>query len=220
VRQFSVGWWNDLARAIFGFQEHTPLALEDAIQAVAVFEDDRPEWAFVKHEVPFCTIDLSLAAQGAGEFGYIGIHNPLTSGVLGVVEQAHHSTASAALVQMQIGVEEAVFLGTILTSVPVFPLLDTRYLSPTFAGAGGMRLISGSFTAAEIAARVSMLHGTLTARNTTHDGHTSGVSFGPRFKGWVLAPGGFLLMMHAVANQVISAYFVGRERPLHKGTRA
>lgn len=220
MRQFSVGWWNDVARAIFGFQEHEPLALEDAVRAVAVLEAERPEWAFLKHEYPWCTIDLSLSAQGAGEFGYIGIHNPLASGTIGVVEQAHHSTAALALVQMQIGVEEAVFLGTILTSVPVTVPLDTRYQSPTFTGAGALRLISGSFTAAEIAARVAMAHATMTARNTTHDGHTSGVSLGPRFKGWVLGPGGFLLMMAATANQVISGYFVGRERPLHKGTRA
>jgi len=212
MRQFSVGWWNDVARAIFGFQEHTPLELEDAVRAVAVLEADRPEWGVLKNEHRWG--GTRSAAAVAGQFSAVGVKNPRSSNIIVVVYYIKNNSAGAA-VDVLLGVtNEATDLVPGEASVAQLQSpLDSRVLiSSTNTGASGSRVFS-AISAGGIAGGIFVLHDVLTPQaavlSISHPHYVA-----------VLAPGGFLGIQGQAVLTAVSGFFHVRERPLHKGVRA
>jgi len=219
VREFSVGWWEGVARAIFGYQEHKPLQLDDAIRAVAVFEMDRIEWGFLKNEHYFWTPFLAQGAL-AGEFGYIALRNPLGSGVLAIIDGVHMAGATTNDSEMRLGFTGTGFDASIAVTSKVGTVLDTRLL--TEASADGARpacdQIQGNATAAE-RAFLTNAFGFFQQNNINPSSATiAGLTGRP----WqvVLAPGTLAAVLSVVVAGAASLQFRWREKPLHKGVRA
>jgi len=83
-REPSLGWWNDIARALFGYTEHETLTVEDEIRAAVILQNDRPEWGFVGQEL-WCggaNNQPGVAATRA----LIGLRNPRGSNVLAIID--------------------------------------------------------------------------------------------------------------------------------------
>lgn len=216
MREISTPGWNAVARAIYGFQEQQPLELEDTLRAVTVLEADRPEWAFLRGEQRWGSRNISQAAVAA-EFSYVGIANPLGSGALVIIE-FHFSDAPGATLatQLSTGIRGPLFDATVLTEVPVNGMRDARFhRSEATQGVSPARELTGSMSAAELAAispaPVFLLRhpgAGIENRNTP-----------PQFD-VTLHPGSYLIAMGSVLLTAQSGTFLGRNRPLHSGTRA
>ena len=221
-REISVGWWNDLSRALFGFQEQRALEFEDALRAVAVLECERPEWAFIKRERRFSSIEIGVAGVVA-EFGFIGIENPPDSGVLTVIE-AFVNTSVGQEVQERGGIIDPSFTPAIATTTVLAGCRDSREYS-ALAGGGTVnvspssacRMISGTATAAELTNYPP--YGTLHAENVVQGQHgLLAAILGKWYQ--VVGPGGRWMAVATVSNAAIAGVCHVREKQLHKGTRA
>jgi hypothetical protein len=215
-RDISQQGWNAVARAILGFQEKSPLELEDYLRAVVALEVDRPEWSFLRQEKLWASRNMSQAAVAA-EFSYIGISNPLDSGSLVVVE-FHFSDAPAATLATQLfnGIRGAAFNATVLTEVPVNGMRDARFhRSEASQGVDAARELTGSMSAAELAAISPAAIGLLRHPGAGIEVRTTPVQ-------WVviLQPGTYVIGEGSVVNTAQSGWFSGRTRPLQQGTRA
>lgn len=214
MRGISVGFWNEVARAIFGFQEHDQLQLEDAIRPVAVLELDRPEWGFLKTEQHWGSRNISQGAV-ALEQSYVGILNPTGSGGLVIVEYHLAEGGGAIGATLHVGLRDATFDATNTTNVPVNGMRDSRFIrAPGVAGVSIAHEITGSMSAAEFAA--------ISPPSVGHLRFVAGDLVRQTPRGWfvVLAPGAYLLSMNDAVNTGHSGHFTGRARPLNKGNRA
>jgi hypothetical protein len=210
-RELSIGWWNDVARYVLGFQEFKPLDLAEEIRAVAALEVDRPEWGTLKREYRFCTSNLSQGGVG-GEFGYIVLINPLATGVLAIVELVALTTS---------------FQAAILKLGALDPVLDAEFAAPATVTAGLDSREHAGVTMPNSALRTSV--GTIAGaiNRTPHYFLGLGAANQPAFSSYtdpsyraILAPGSFLALEGAVAATALSGFFRYRERPLHKGNKA
>jgi len=211
VRQISVGWWNDVARAIFGFQEQTPLDLEDALRATVPLEVDRPEWGSLKREFRFCTTNLSQGGFG-GEFGYIALINPRESGVLAVVELVVNTTSFQGAL-LKLGALEAITDAEFTPLVVVTAGLDSREHKDATMPNSALRTAVGTIAGA-LARTPHYFLGLGAANQPAFSSYTD-----PGYRA-ILAPGSWLALEGAVVATAITGFFRYRERPLHKGTRA
>lgn len=210
MRPFSVGWYETLARAIFGYQEHTPLALEDAIRATIDLSRLRPEWHFPAGILPFQTLQVDVAAA-AGVFSSASLWVPPDVGVLAVVTDIRHNSGITALVRPILREGDAA-LGEV-SSENQSPVRDTRFMPDGF----GLTVTRHGFQV--IGRRHATALGPLGLRLPSEN--TSLVNVDPR-TWWVIGPNGMLVVEpEGGSNQALAdVVFIGYILLLHKGKRA
>lgn len=69
-------------------------ALEPGLFPCVVYENDRPEWGFLKGELPYSRVRTASASGGAG-FSGVGLWNPATSGQLVVINEIRYLPLAA-----------------------------------------------------------------------------------------------------------------------------
>jgi len=208
-RDISVGWWGELARAIFGHTPTAPLELEDYIRAVAILEGERAEYGILRGERRWMTTNISQAAIAA-RFGFLAIRNPVNSGVLVVVEDFVNTGSSVLFKRRKL--PDATFEAAITSEVVVVTLLDTADYTDVAEPNSAAKLITGIPAAGALPPTPSGIHSIAAA------GHIPAAPL----TGWPLAilrPGSYLAAEGAVVNTALSGYFLGRERPLYKPAR-
>lgn len=100
VEQFvNVARWQSKVRALFGVDGANPVPTLKDIIPVVVIENDRDDWGFAGQERPGGNVNTQ--ALVAGEFGQIGLLNPIGSGVITTVRQVENLSAIA--VNLKIG---------------------------------------------------------------------------------------------------------------------
>ena len=200
MRDTSFGWWNDIARALFGFMEHDPLLLEDAIRAAVVLQTDRPEWGFVGQEL-LCGQEVALVTPGVGNFGAAVLRNPIGSNVLAVVthfEVTHNlaGTLRARVFPRRAQPIPGTFTGMQPGSVRDTRWEDTKQRQGTCDAGGLIHTVELGFAIGTI------------ADNGLNDSGTE--------RQWpvALGPGSLLLVWASATNIQIRGSFTWRERML------
>lgn len=217
-REFSVGWWETLARAIFGYQRHEPLQLEDAVRAVAVFESERAEYGYLKNELRFWTPNVTQTLV-AGEFAFVGLSNPLDSGVLAIVEGFIHNSGNDR--DQIVGLLDATFSPAIAATAKSGVCTDTRFFGKPGVGepVPACNHIRGTATAAELTTHTR--HGRWGSENVAgRAGQLTTAMSRPRSAIAVLGPGGFIAWLAQAVGDNAEGNILWRERPLWKGDRA
>jgi hypothetical protein len=206
-----IGWWSDLARAIFqpdggpgSFQ------VEELIRAVAVLEGERPEWARLKGERRWITTNTGQGPGGAGNFSYLAVENPLNSGVVVVVD---------GFVNTQTGVQfsrrrlpDAVYTAGKTSDVTIVTLLDTFDYPAVGEPNSAAHIVTGIVVGAA-------LPGTPSGLRAAGTGASDQAPDQIGFPLAILHPGSYVAAQTSVANTTIGGYFYGRERPLFKPAR-
>jgi hypothetical protein len=219
VREASVGFWSDLARSIFGTQEHRAYGIADEITPVAVLENDRPEWGFLKAE-EWHSARVTAAAGGAGVVTQIGLRNAPNSGVLAIITDWNAYCTVGQDNVIEIGWEtDPVSQAAFVASGTAFR--DGRFsqLQTTPSAVEVVLKNSGALPAS-----IDSL-GWLEPITYVQAGAGRAIS---RLRGpIVLPPGSVVACWQAViatgaeaANVGLAASLVWRVRPLHKGLRA
>ena len=209
--QPGIGWWSDLARAIFqpdggpgSFQ------VEELIRAVAVLEDERPEWARLKGERRFITTNLSQGPGGAGNFAFVAIENPIDSGMIVVVEGFVNTGVAVAFSRRRL--PDAVYTPSVIQNATIVTQLDLA----------DYPLAGEPNSAAHIVTGVTVgqaLPGTPSGIRAAGVGAADQAAPQIGFPLAILRPGSYLAAQVTVTNTVVGGYFWGRERTSFKVAR-
>lgn len=217
---FNVGWWNQLAHAIFGVQGDDPLPeLSHQLQAVADLSALRPEWHYPAGSIPFRT-EATTQPAVAANFSQVLLWVPPDTGILVVVEEIQHRS----------GLDQHLAVGAVNAMTGGFGLRvtprDTRLLVPAATAVGGL-----SGRAIEVSAGFAVhartdtvpIMGTPTPLRTQRVRSYEFVGNWNRLQNlWqVVGPSGFVgLETDAINTAITHAVFIGYVLQLHKGKRA
>jgi len=202
---------SELARAIFALVGSEAFGLEEGLRAVVALEVDRPEWAVLKAESHWLTINNSQAAV-VGARSSVGIINRENSGVLVIVQGLVNTGANSAQIKKGV-LPDAVFEAQINVEAPISEHMDTRlWRSPGNAGANAAR----TFTADAIGSLAGVPHG---GWDATSAGQSARTGVPPCLA--VLKPGSWVALENAQADNLAqSAFFWGYSKPLAQRDRA
>lgn len=177
-------------RAITGIAGGNPLPTIDTVMAgLIVLEVDRPEWHFPGGEQLYGGELTQPAVVGA--FGWVGLANPVGSGILAIVEQVYNNSGGAG--QVSIGSQNA------MPGVAAGQRDDDYARDKRHRGLSACELQRGT---------------NLVAQLTTVRHHVTSATTLPYTGVIVLPPGFFAVVEHTVANTQTQASFVWRERPV------
>jgi len=206
-----IGWWSDLARAIFqpdggpgSFQ------VEELIRAVAILEGERPEWGRLKGERRWITTNFGQGPGGAGNFSFMAVENPIDSGMLVVVDGFVNTGAAVTFSRRRL--PDAVYTAGILGNVTIVTQLDTRDYPAVGEPNSAARIVNGIIVA-------GTLPGTPSGLRAAGTGAADQAPDQVGFPLAILHPGSYLGAVVAVTNTTAAGYFYGRERPLFKPAR-
>lgn len=219
-RPISAAYLERKLRAITGVMGDNPLPSLEALAGFLILENDRPEWMFPANEM--LGASGAFSAQAIGNFSYIAITNPVGSGVLSIIEEAHVSpnAAGGATNTWALLIEIAAADGT-LGAIPGavgtsrFTPRDTRLIQPnnltplvttmTFGNAANPFLNAPNGV-------TSITTGiTVNGSSGTQQNDQVCIPF-------ILKPGSRLWIVGQVVNTQIDAWASNRERAIEGGS--
>lgn len=150
-----------------------------------ILENDRPEWGYLKQEIPFART-VAAAASGAGAYSGCEIWNPTGSGLIVVLKLITISAQSAGGVRAGVSLSTAVPSGTAIVGVS----RDTRYGSA--ASIPNSRVIVTSTNTYTSPASLPNLIGTAALERLDYD------------EPIILGPGGTFYVIGDTANTALS----------------
>lgn len=214
MRPINVGWWNELAHAIFGVQGDDPVPeVGGHVQVVADLSRLRPEWFYPAGVIPFVSTQLSQIAVAA-QFSSVFLHNAVDSGLLVVVTGIQHDGLNAVNVFCRLR-DATVLAGEGGAVATVQQLRDTRFLRADNT--------TGLLPMGPIVRQRANAAAATPAPNTIlfEDSDVSLWSKLDPQHWYVLGPNGVVGLEMTVVNQAVGpVVFFGYVVTLHKGKRA
>jgi hypothetical protein len=206
-----IGWWSDLARAIFQ-PDGGPgsFEIEESIRAIAVLEGERPEWSRLKGERRWHSGNVGQAAGGAGNFAFLAIENPIDSGMIIVVEGLVSTGAAVQFSRRRL--PDAAYTAAKATDAPVIGSLDLY----DYPAVGDPVSAAHQVTGLTIA---SVLPGTPNGFRLAGTGAGDQVFLDIGWPLAILRPGSYVAAQVAVTNTAPGGWWWGRERPSFKPAR-
>jgi hypothetical protein len=172
----------------------------EELRPVVVVENDRPEMLFAAGEDSWGVAAAKAAV--AGNFGWVGLFNPVDSGVIGVIEYVRNRGASLISAQ----VDRLTPPGTPPGSDALATLQGNRDTRRGTLSQCGLQLLTGS-AAGGIAGQ---------GAGTFEPVNTHGCESPP---GWHIevAPGGFAVFMGNAVNTIVTIVLYWRTRTQERG---
>lgn len=212
TQYINVSRWQNKIRTMFGIDGGNPIPTLAELLPVAAVEVDRDEWGYAGQERHGAILTQQPAV--AGEFGVIGLVNPLNSGVVTVVRFVENMTA--AQVTLKLG-RLSEYTANAPTDVAILATDGREWDLSAAAGAGNAPRLATFLRRGSNVALLPLANSWFTHR-LLNPLPATGVPHAAADRWYVgLPPGMVLAIEHTAVNAILTLNVGIRERAAESG---